>query len=150
LERDRANARGALPDYLLKFRAPGENDTPIQSDGDVSRNDWIRWAECCWDDIKETDTLNVAEGRAENDTKHICPLQLGVIDRLVRLYSNPGELVFSPFAGIGSEGFVSLKLGRRFYGCELKDEYHAAAMRNLERAVRLREESQAGLFDAVA
>jgi len=150
LERDRANARGALPDYLLKFRAPGENDTPIQSDGDVSRNDWIRWAECCWDDIKETDTLNVAEGRAENDTKHICPLQLGVIDRLVRLYSNPSELVFSPFAGIGSEGFVSLKLGRRFYGCELKDEYHAAAMRNLERAVRLREESQAGLFDAVA
>ena len=150
LERDRANARGALPDYLLKFRAPGENDTPIQSDGDVSRNDWIRWAECCWDDIQETDTLNVAEGRAENDTKHICPLQLGVIDRLVRLYSNPGELVFSPFAGIGSEGFVSLKLGRRFYGCELKDEYHAAAMRNLERAVRLREESQAGLFDAVA
>ncbi len=150
LERDRANARGALPDYLLKFRAPGENDTPIQSDGDVSRNDWIRWAECCWDDIQETDTLNVAEGRAENDTKHICPLQLGVIDRLVRLYSNPSELVFSPFAGIGSEGFVSLKLGRRFYGCELKDEYHAAAMRNLERAVRLREESQAGLFDAVA
>lgn len=149
LERDRANARGALPDYLLKFRATGENDTPVVSEGDVSRNDWIRWAECCWDDIKETDTLNVAEGRAENDTKHICPLQLGVIDRIVRLYSNPGEVVFSPFAGIGSEGFVSLKLGRRFYGCELKAEYHSAALRNLDRAIRQRVEQQRSMFDMV-
>jgi hypothetical protein len=64
LESDRAKQRGALPDYLLKFRAPGENAVKIDSDGQVSRNDWIEWAECCWMDIRETDTLNVAEGRA--------------------------------------------------------------------------------------
>lgn len=142
LESDRARQRGSLPDYLIKFRAPGENAIPVVGDGQVSRNDWIQWAECCWTDIRETDTLNVSEGRGEDDTKHICPLQLGVIDRLVRLYTNPGELVFSPFTGIGSEGFVSLKRGRRFYGCELKPEYHAAAMKNLQRACSMREATE--------
>ncbi len=91
----------------------------------------------CWTDINETDTLNVAEGRGEDDTKHICPLQLGVIRRLVRLYTNPGELVFSPFTGIGSEGYCSVALGRRFYGCELKGEYFDAACANLSRAEAL-------------
>lgn len=137
LESDRAKSRGTLPDYLLKFRVPGDNAVPIQSAGDVSRNEWIMWAECCWDDIKETDTLNVREGRSEEDTKHICPLQLGVIDRVVRLFSNPDEIVFSPFTGIGSEGYQSLKRGRRFYGCEIKDEYYAAARKNLKRAEAL-------------
>jgi DNA modification methylase len=134
LESDRAKSRGALPDYLIKFRAPGENAVRIQSKGDVSRSEWIELAECTWMDIRETDTLNVREGRGEDDIKHICPLQLPVIDRLVRLYSNPGEIVFSPFTGIGSEGYKAVQLGRRFYGCELKPEYHAAALRNLARA----------------
>jgi len=147
LESDRAKQRGALADYLIKFRAPGENAVPIDTKGQVSRNQWIEWAECTWMDIRETDTLNVSEGRSEDDTKHICPLQLEVINRLVRLYSNPGELVFSPFTGIGSEGYVSLLLGRRFYGCELKDEYHATALKNLARAVAKREtDSGAALF----
>mgnify|MGYP000925283195 FL=1 len=147
LESDRARSRGALADYLLKFRAPGRNEVPINSPGQVSRNDWIEWAEVCWHGIRETDTLNTASAKGENDTKHICPLQLGVIDRLVRLYSNPGEIVFSPFAGIGSEGYVALKLGRRFYGCEIKDEYYAAAIANCKRAVYERSESRKGLFD---
>lgn len=146
LESDRAKSRGCLPDYLLKFRAPGDNSTPVDTGGQVSRNDWIQWAECCWMDIRETDTLNVKEGRGDDDTKHICPLQLGVIERLVRLYSNPGEIVFSPFTGIGSEGFVSVKLGRRFYGCELKDEYIEAARLNLSRAERLSQERERLLF----
>jgi DNA modification methylase len=120
---------------MLKFRAPGDNATAIDGDGQVTRNQWIDWAECCWTDIRETATLNVAEGRSKDDTKHICPLQLPLINRFVRLFSNPGELVFSPFTGIGSEGYEAIKLGRRFYGCELKPEYHAAAVRNLERAV---------------
>lgn len=137
LDSDRAKSRGALPDYLLKFRAPGENETRIKSPNQVSRENWINWAECCWMDIRETDTLNVKAGRGEDDTKHICPLQLGVIDRIVRLYSNPGEIVFSPFTGIGSEGFVSVKLGRKFYGCEIKDEYFAAALSNLAKAEEL-------------
>lgn len=136
LEADRVKSRGTLPDYLLKFRVPGDNAVPIRSDG-VSRNDWIAWAECCWSDIKETDTLNVKEGRGDDDTKHICPLQLGVIDRLVRLYTNDDEIVFSPFTGIGSEGYQSVKRGRRFYGCEIKDEYYKAAQANLKRAEQI-------------
>lgn len=147
LESDRARQRGALPDYLIKFRAPGENKVAVDSKGEVSRNEWIDWAECTWGDIKETDTLNVRSAKSEEDTKHICPLQLGVIDRLVRLYSNPGELVFSPFAGIGSEGYISLQRGRRFYGCEIKPEYHAQAMKNLAAAERKQAANSKTLFD---
>lgn len=146
LETDRAKARGSLGDYLIKFRVPGDNATPVDSLAEVSRNDWISWAEAAWTDINETDTLNVKDGRGDDDTKHICPLQLEVIRRCILLYSNPGEIVFSPFTGIGSEGFSALggrspKTGkridnpRRFYGCELKDEYIKAARVNLSRAV---------------
>lgn len=134
LEGDRSRTRGSLPDYLIKFTAPGDNAVPIDAPGQVSRNDWIRWAEACWDDIRETETLNVRGTKGGDDTRHICPLQLEVIDRLVRLYSNPGEVVFSPFAGIGSEGVVALKRGRRYYGIELKDEYHRAAVANIRAA----------------
>lgn len=150
LESDRAKSRGALPDYLLKFRAPGDNENVIDSPGEVSRNDWIEWAECCWMDIRETDTLNVSEGRGKDDTKHICPLQLGVIDRLVRLYTNPGEIVFSPFTGIGSEGYIALSRGRKFYGCEIKDEYLAAAIRNMARGEAKRDESVESLLFSVS
>ena len=146
LESDRAAQRGTLQDYLIKFRKPGENEVKIDSSWQVSRNDWIAWAEGCWDDIHETDTLNTAAARSDDDTRHICPLQLEVIRRCVLLYSNPGEIVFSPFTGIGSEGFVSLggissktkrkiDTPRRFYGCELKDEYYAQAVKNLNNAV---------------
>lgn len=146
LENDRAAQRGTLQDYLIKFRKPGENQIKIDSENQVSRNDWINWAEGCWDNIYETDTLNTAEAKSEDDTKHICPLQLEVIRRCVLLYSNPGEIVFSPFTGIGSEGYVSLggqspktkkaiADPRRFYGCELKKEYFEQAIRNLSRAV---------------
>jgi len=147
LESDRAKQRGCLPDYLIKFRAPGENAVAIDSEGEVSRNEWIDWAECCWGDIRETDTLNTAAAKSDDDTRHICPLQLGVIDRLVRLYSNPGEIVFSPFTGIGSEGYVSIQRGRRFYGCELKDEYHAQALKNLAAARKRHEAESRTLFD---
>jgi hypothetical protein len=149
LESDRAKSRGALADYLIKFRARGDNAKPIEADAQVSRNKWIEWAECCWSDISETDTLNVKEGRGADDTKHICPLQLPVIERIVRLYSDPDEIVFSPFAGIGSEGYTALRLGRRFYGCELKPEYHAAALKNCERAIGELHDESAGLFDSV-
>jgi DNA modification methylase len=154
LESDRSKQRGSLPDYLLKFRKPGENAVRINTKGQVSRNDWIQWAECCWMDINEQDTLNISEGRSEEDVKHICPLQLEVIRRCVLLYSNPGEIVFSPFTGIGSEGFVSLggkspKTGkqiadpRRFFGCELKPSYFNAALANMGRAIKCRNEKQA-------
>jgi DNA modification methylase len=131
-----------LSDYIIKFRAKGENEVPVVGEGQVSREEWIQWAEgvWTWKDIKHTNTLNTGEGKGENDTKHICPLQLDVISRLVRLYTNPGEIVFSPFAGIGSEGHVSIMEERRFYGCEIKPEYIAAARKNMERAeVKFRE-----------
>jgi DNA modification methylase len=154
LESDRARSRGVLPDYLLKFTALGENETRIESKDQVSRNDWIAWAECTWEarkyPIDERDTLamtlNTAVGKGQDDTKHICPLQLSVIDRCVRLFTNPGELVFSPFAGIGSEGFVALRLGRQFYGCEIKPEYRSAAISNLDRAIRMRNSISQGLL----
>ena len=149
LESDRAKQRGCLPDYLIKFRTQGDNQVKIDSPNQVSRQEWIDWAECAWYGIKETNTLNVREGRDDDDTKHICPLQLDVIDRLVRLYSNPDEIVFSPFTGIGSEGYTALKLGRRFYGCELKDSYFQAAELNMLRAIEARKNEQIGLFSEI-
>jgi len=149
LETDRAKSRGCLPDYLIKFRTPGDNAVPVDSDGQVSRNDWIQWAEGCWGDINNTDTLNTYEGKGEDDTKHICPLQLPVIRRLVRLYTNPDEIVFSPFAGIGSEGYESLLNGRRFYGTEIKTEYIETARKNLA-AAAASESTQMSLFAGIA
>jgi DNA modification methylase len=95
---------------------------------------------------KDAGTLNTREAKGEGDTKHICALQLGIIDRCVRLYSNPGDIVFSGFAGIGSELYVALKLGRRAYGIELKQEYFDACVRNCETALRIREQEQKALF----
>lgn len=149
LERDRAQSCGAFGDYLIKFIVPGLNQVPICSK-EISREDWIDWAEASWSDIRETDTLNTAAAKGENDTKHICPLQLEVIRRLVKLYTNPGEIVFSPFAGIGSEGYVAIKEGRRFYGCEIKEEYYNAALANIARAETIKRESERTLFDAVS
>lgn len=157
LESDRAAQRGTLQDYLIKFRKPGENQVKIDSKNQVSRNDWIAWAEGCWDDIQETDTLNTAAAKSDDDTRHICPLQLEVIRRCVLLYTNPGEIVFSPFTGIGSEGYMSLggkspKTGkrieepRRFYGCELKPEYHKQSLKNLAKACEHRVNQEAGLL----
>ena len=119
---------------------------PITEDP-ISRQQWIDWAEGAWHwrECRETDTLNTKAAKSEDDTRHICPLQLGVIRRCIRLYTNPGEIVFSPFAGIGSEGFEAIKCGRRFYGCEIKDEYHRQACRNLEQA-RTDSDSQMSLF----
>jgi hypothetical protein len=145
LEKDRAAQRGAIPDYLIKFRAPGENAVPINGADEVSRNQWIEWAEAAWYGIRETHTLNTSRAKGEDDTKHICPLQLDVIKRAVLLFSDPGEIVFSPFTGVGSEGYVSLQHGRRFYGCEIKDEYYDEAMKNLGKAASVRTD-QPSLF----
>ena len=99
LERDRSVSCGAFGDYLIKLIVPGENEVPIDSQ-EITRNEWIDWAEAAWtwkEDIRETDTLNTAEGKGEDDVKHICPLQLGVIDRLVRLYSNTNGIGLCTF-----------------------------------------------------
>ena len=109
------------------------------ANGELDNETWIEWAHGIWLGIRETDTLQIAKARGENDEKHICPLQLGTIERCIKLYSNPGELVLSPFAGIGSEGYQALKFGRRFVGIELKESYWRIACQNLRRAVQASE-----------
>ena len=144
MRKDSSWLRPALADYILVFRKPGENVVPIQPD--LSNEDWIEWARPIWYGIRESDILPVAEGRANEDERHICPLQLGTIERCVRLWSNPGELVLSPFAGIGSEGCEAVRLGRRFIGMELKDSYARLAATNLATASTLRQQGM--LFPA--
>lgn len=106
---------------------------------------WQRWASPVWMDIKRTDVLNGAEGTAQGDEKHICPLQLSVIERLIHLWSNEGEVVFTPFLGIGSEVYVAVKNNRRGIGCELKDSYFATAVKNIKNAEQ--EVNTPSLFD---
>lgn len=147
--RDSAGTRPALADYLLIFKKPGDNAVPItQTDGHptrVSNDDWINWAQPVWWDIKETNTLNVRVAREEADERHICPLQLDFIERCVRLWSNPGETVFTPFGGIGSEPYVARKLDRFGLGIELKPSYWNTAVENLTRLEF--EMGHASLFD---
>lgn len=131
-ERDSTQLRPALADYLLMFKKPGDNEVPVKPD--VSNEEWIQWARPVWLDIRETHTLNVTQAREDADERHICPLQLDFIERCVRLFSNPDETVLSPFAGIGSEGVVAIRRGRRFVGCELKRSYWSTAVRNLQAA----------------
>lgn len=137
LHRDSSMTRPAMADYVLIFRKPGVNAVPIQSD--VDNETWIQWARPVWHDIRETDTLNARVAREDADERHIAPLQLPLIERCVRLWSNPGELVLSPFAGIGSEGYVARRVGRRFVGIELKPSYWRTAVENL-RAIDARPE----------
>jgi DNA modification methylase len=152
--RDSAGIRPALADYLLIFKKPGDNTVPIPHEalsGEVTNEDWIEWASPIWYDqgdggdlggdclspvwttIKETDTLNERVAREESDERHLCPLQLSFIERCVRLYSNPGETILTPFAGIGSEIYQAVKLGRRGVGIELKASYWRTAVDNLRR-----------------
>jgi DNA modification methylase len=137
--KDSAWSRPAMADYILLFRAPGENVSPV--DTDVSNEEWILWARPIWYGIKETQTLNVSECREEKDERHICPLQLETIERCVRLWSNVGDWVLDPFMGIGSTGYVALQHDRRFVGVELKPSYWRQAVKNIKSAQR-----QLGLF----
>ena len=136
LRKDSADSRPALVDQVLIFKTPGDNAVPITpvANGEMDNEKWIEWANGIWLGISESDTLQYSVARGEDDEKHICPLQLGTIERCVKLYSNPGETVLSPFAGIGSEGYVAVKSGRKFVGCELKPEYYEIACRNLNDA----------------
>lgn len=126
--KDSSRSRPALADYLLIFKKPGPA-VPVLTD--VSNEEWIEWAQPIWWNIRESNTLNARAAREEADERHICPLQLDFIERVVRLYSNKGELILSPFAGIGSEVYVAAKLGRRGVGIELKPSYWQTAVNNL-------------------
>ena len=151
MKKDSSWSRPALADYILLFRKPGENAVPIthtQAGAELTNDQWISWARPIWYGIRESDTLTVAEARSNDDERHICPLQLGTIERCIRLWSNPSELVLSPFAGIGSEGYEAVRLNRRFVGFELKPQYADVAARNLTAAEQAK--AQGTLFAANA
>jgi len=143
--KDSSWSRPALADYILLFKAPGDNAVPIQPD--LTNNEWIEYARPIWYGIRESDTLNVVEARENDDERHIAPLQLGTIERCIRLWSNRGETILSPFAGIGSELYQALKLRRRAIGIELKPSYWSVAVKNAQRAMDVRE--QGTLFSAL-
>lgn len=145
LRKDASWLRPALADYILVFRTPGENAVPVLPD--ISNDEWIEWARPIWYGIRETHTLNVAVARSDDDERHICPLQLGVIERCIRLWSNRGETVLSPFAGIGSECYEAVRLGRQAIGVELKAEYWRVAVDNLRMAEHIAH--QPTLFDCL-
>lgn len=130
--KDSSWSRPALADYILIFKAPGENAVPVEPE--LSNNEWIEYARPIWYGIRETETLNVVEARSEEDERHICPLQLGTIERCVKLWSNKGETVLTPFGGIASECYQSIRLGRKAIGIELKPTYWNVGVRNLKRA----------------
>lgn len=132
LRRDAAMSRPALADYVILFHKPGENTVPIHPD--IDNETWIEWASPVWYGIAEMSTLNPGSGAENADDRHICPLQLPLIERAVRLWSNPGETVLSPFMGIGSEGHEAVRLGRSFIGIELKPSYWQTAVANLTKA----------------
>lgn len=129
LNKDSAMSRPAMADYLLMFRKRGDNAVQIKPDCD--NDTWILWARPVWEGIRESNTLNVAAAREDADERHICPLQLDLIERVVRLWSNRGETVLTPFMGIGSEVYTAVRLGRHGLGCELKPSYWRTAVNNL-------------------
>lgn len=140
-----AMSRQGIPDYLVTMRTPGEGDPAdrVKHGDDYPVDKWQKVASPVWTDIDPGDTLQFRSAREHDDERHICPLQLEVIRRGVDLWTNPGDVVLSPFAGIGSEGYVSLQMGRRFVGVELKASYYEQAARNLKAAL-----SQGSLFAA--
>jgi DNA modification methylase len=135
LKADSCDSRVGCADYLLVFRKPGENANPVTKDPTKYPVDW--WQEVAspvWMTVDQGRVLNKDGARDQADERHICPLQLDVIDRAVELWSNEGDLVYSPFVGIGSEGVSSLGLNRRFIGSELKESYFKQAIANLKNA----------------
>lgn len=158
--KDSCMSRQGIPDYLITMRKPGVNDEPVAGGFDHYAGDdpaysrladdptrrsidiWQRYASPVWMDINPSNTLQKESAREDKDERHICPLQLDVIHRAVDLWTNEGDTVLSPFAGIGSEGYEAVKMGRRFIGAELKGSYYRQAVANLEAASR----ADAGLF----
>jgi DNA modification methylase len=137
LMKDSAKSRGGMPDYLITFVKPGDNADPItHTPEEFPLDQWQEWASPIWVSIDQSNTLNVRMAKEGSDERHLCPLQLDVIERAVIMWSNRGDVVLSPFTGIGSEGVGALKLGRKFVGTELKASYFKQAVQYLEAADR--------------
>jgi len=146
IRKDSSMSRQGIPDYLVTMRKPGENQDFISHTyEDFPVELWQKIASPVWMDINQSKTLQYRHAREENDERHIAPLQLEVIERALMLWSKEGDTVFSPFTGIGSEGYQSLKMNRKFVGAELKPSYYNIACKNLEKAML--ERRQMSLFD---
>ncbi|RLB86634.1 MAG: site-specific DNA-methyltransferase [Deltaproteobacteria bacterium] len=144
--KDSSRCRQGLPDYVVTMRKPGENKDLISHEngmityagsddvkkGVYSHEVWRKYASPVWMDIRQTNTLNKNGAREEKDERHVCPLQLDTIERCLVLWSKPGDIVLSPFAGIGSEGYQAVKMDRKFIGIELKESYYKCAVKNLK------------------
>lgn len=145
IRKDSCRSRMGLADYVITMGKPGDNPEPVtHDDSDLPVAMWQRYASPVWMDIDPSDTLQYRSAREDEDERHICPLQLEVIRRCMHLWSNPGDTVLSPFAGIGSEGYVALREGRRFIGAELKASYYKQAALNLAAVAN---PAQRGLFE---
>lgn len=132
IKKDSSMSRQGLADYLVVMRKPGLNINPVSHTAEeFPVEKWQQYASPVWFDINQSRTLNFRDGKDDDDVKHICPLQLDVIERAIDLWSNPNDLIFSPFTGVGSEGYTALKMGRRFIGSELKKSYYEQALKNL-------------------
>ena len=149
LKKDSCISRQGVPDYLVTFRKPGENPNRVtHTDESFPVSKWQEYASPVWMDINPSNTLQRESAREEKDERHICPLQLEVIERALELWTNPGDVVLSPFMGIGSEGYVSILHGRKFTGIELKESYYKQAVANLRIAVE--KASAKTIFDFVS
>ncbi len=138
-------SRMGLPDYVVTMRKPGDCVERVTHGDDLPVMMWQKYASPIWDDINQGRTLNKLPARDDNDEKHMCPLQLDVIERCIHLWTNKGDVIFSPFTGIGSEGYCAVKMGRKFIGTELKPQYWELACQNIADA----EKEQHGLFSDV-
>jgi DNA modification methylase len=133
VKKDSAMVRQGIPDYIITVRKPGENPERItHTDETFPVSVWQEYASPVWMDIKQTNTLNRVGAREDADERHVAPLQLDVVERCIELWSNPGDIVFDPFMGIGTVPFVALNLGRRAVGIELKGSYYKQAVLNCE------------------
>lgn len=147
LKKDSTRSRVGMPDYMLFFRKDQENPDPVTHDPeDLPVGMWQELASPVWMQVNQTKVLNGRMAKGQEDERHICPLQLDVIERCLTLYSNPGDLVLDPFNGIGSTGYQAIKMGRRYIGIELKPEYARQSARFLEQA----EGQSASLFDSAS
>ena len=136
LKKDSSMSRQGIPDFIVTMRKPGENPERVtHTDKSFPVNVWQKYASPVWMDIKQSDTLQRKSARADKDERHICPLQLEVIKRCIELWTNPGDIVLDPFAGIGSTPYVALRMDRRGLGIELKDTYYEQAVNNCEVAL---------------
>lgn len=136
IKKDSSMSRQGMPDYIITMRKDGENTEPITHTNESFPVDvWQNYASPVWMDIRQSDTLQKKSARDEKDERHICPLQLEVIQRCIELWTNPNDIVLDPFAGIGSVPYTAVKMGRRGLGFELKESYYRQAKANLEVAV---------------